>query len=69
MNDKTILFQEAELRRAMLAGDVAGLERMIDETLIFTTQTDAVITKQADLEAHRSGTLRLSTLNPSEEHF
>lgn len=67
MNDATILQCEAELRRAMLTGDVPALERLIDEALVFTTQTGALVTKQADLDAHRAGVLRLSTLAPSEE--
>lgn len=66
MNDETILRHEAALRQAMIAGDVAALDRLIDEALVFTTQAGAIVTKQADLNAHRSGILRLSTLDPSE---
>jgi len=66
MSDEIILRQEAELRRAMLAADVEVLDRLIDDALVFTTHTGALVTKQADLEAHRSGILRLATLDPSE---
>jgi ketosteroid isomerase-like protein len=57
---------EEELRRAMLARDLPALDALIADSLIFVDHTGAVITKEADLEAHRSGRLRLIALEPSE---
>jgi ketosteroid isomerase-like protein len=58
---------EETLRRAMLASDVATLESLIADDLIFGMHTGAVITKAMDLDAHRSGLLRLIALEPSEQ--
>src|SRR5688572_1308082 len=46
---------EAELRRAQLDGDVAALDRLISDNLLFAGPDGALATKQQDLEAHRSG--------------
>jgi ketosteroid isomerase-like protein len=57
---------ETQLRRAMLAGDVDALEALIADGLIFVGHTGALVTKEADLETHRSRILRLIALEPSE---
>jgi hypothetical protein len=59
---------EAALRRAMPSG-VDALDALLADTLVFTTHTGAIITKQADLEAHRSRALQLTVLDPSEERI
>ncbi|HKG91502.1 MAG TPA: nuclear transport factor 2 family protein [Gemmatimonadaceae bacterium] len=69
MSDDTIPQREAELRRAQLAGDVAALERLIDDELVFTGPNGALFTKQDDLDAHRSGSIRITRLEPSEERI
>lgn len=61
-----ILACEAELQAAMLANDVAALDRLIDDALMFTTLEGAVVGKQDDLDAHRARRLRLTRLEPSE---
>ena len=66
MTDDLILAREAELREAMLTNDVAALDRLIDDALVFTTLEGAVISKQDDLEAHRARRLRLTRLEPSD---
>jgi ketosteroid isomerase-like protein len=58
---------EAALRRAQLASDVAALDRLVDDALVFTGPDGAVYGKADDLEAHRNGTVRISRLEPSEE--
>ena len=63
-----VLTAEAELRSAMLAGDVDALDRLLDADLVFTGLDGRVIGKAADLDAHRTGRLRLSRLDPSERH-
>jgi ketosteroid isomerase-like protein len=66
MTDDPILAREAELREAILANDVAALNRLIDDALVFTTLEGTVIGKQDDLDAHRARRLRLTRLEPSD---
>ena len=65
----TIKAHEALLRQAMLAGDVAGLDALLADELLFTDQRGQLLTKQADLEAHRSRTLVLAAITPSEQRI
>lgn len=58
---------EAALRRAQLAGDVAALDRLVDDTLLFTGPDGAVYGKADDLDAHRRGWVRIERLDPSDE--
>jgi ketosteroid isomerase-like protein len=60
---------EEALREAMLAGDVAVLDRLLAEELIYTTHTGHVRDKAWDLDAHRAGLLRLSRLDVSEREI
>lgn len=60
---------EAALRRAQLASDVAALDRLVDDALVFTGPDGAVYGKEDDLEAHRNGTVRITRLEPSEERI
>ncbi len=62
-----IAFVEEELRQAMLASDVNTLNRLISDDLVFTDHLGQLLTKQSDLEVHRSGILNFSTLEPSEQ--
>lgn len=57
---------ERRLRAAMLAGDVAALDGLLMDDLVFVDQGGRVLTKAMDLEAHQSGLLRLSRLELSE---
>lgn len=50
---------EARLRRAMLAGDADALDKLVADDVLFADQQGALLTKAADLAAHRSGTLQL----------
>lgn len=60
---------EERLRRAMLASDVAELDCLLSERLMFVTPDGATIGKQGDLSAHRSGLIQLSALTPLERHI
>lgn len=64
MTPDPILAVEEELRRAMMANDVATLDRLIDDDLIFTAIDGSLATKQSDLEAHRARLLRATRLEP-----
>ncbi len=57
---------EEQLRLAMLASDVELLDALISPSLIFTTHVGTVISKQDDMEVHRSGVLKFQTIEPSE---
>jgi ketosteroid isomerase-like protein len=58
---------EEQLRQAMLHSDVASLDRLIADDLIFTTHFGTVVTKQEDLAVHRSGELKFHAIEPSEQ--
>ncbi len=50
----------------MLASDVESLDALISPDLLFTTHFGSVISKQDDLEIHRSGALKFQTIELSE---
>jgi ketosteroid isomerase-like protein len=60
---------EATLRQAQLKGDVAALDRLLDDALVFTGPDGAVYGKAEDLDGHRSGWIKIAHLQPSEERM
>src|SRR3954469_21490144 len=64
--DPEIVGAEAELRAAQLAADVAALDRLIAEELLFTGPDGQLGTKAQDLDAHRSGVVRFRAHEPEE---
>ncbi|MEU8071487.1 MULTISPECIES: nuclear transport factor 2 family protein [unclassified Micromonospora] len=46
---------ERRLQQAQLSSDVAALDRLIDDRLVFTGPDGRLYSKQDDLHAHRSG--------------
>ena len=69
LSDASLRACEAALRQAQLASDVAVLDQLVDDALIFTGPDGAVYGKQDDLDAHRRGTVRITRLEPSEERI
>ena len=65
--DDLLLVSESALRRAQLSGDVAALERLVDDELVFTGPDGNIYSKADDLNAHRQGWVRITRLEPSEE--
>jgi ketosteroid isomerase-like protein len=65
--DDALHVAELALRRAQLAGDVAALDRLLDDALFFTGPDGALYTKAQDLDAHRHGWIRITRLEPAEE--
>ncbi|MEQ1564328.1 MAG: nuclear transport factor 2 family protein [Myxococcota bacterium] len=53
---------EERLRAAMSSSDVAALDVLIDERLMFVVPNGAVLGKADDLAAHRSGVMRFTRL-------
>lgn len=58
--------QEARLRQAILTCNIDELDALIAEDLIFVGHLGQIITKEADLAAYRSGTLKVDRLDLSE---
>lgn len=57
---------EARLFTAMLASDVAELDALIADDLLFAGPTGELATKAMDLELHRSGGTQFHELMPKE---
>ncbi len=51
---------ELELQRAVLAADVIALEALLDDEVEFVGPDGTVLTKSQDIEAYRSGRLRVT---------
>jgi ketosteroid isomerase-like protein len=60
---------EQQLHDAMLHSDVAQLDRLLSDGLIFTNQDGARLTKADDIAAHRSGLLAITTLSEKGERI
>lgn len=57
---------EARLRIAQLTADVAALDALISEDLLFAGPDGQLATKQQDLAAHASGVVRFREHEPEE---
>jgi ketosteroid isomerase-like protein len=65
-SDPEIVAAEAEIRAAQLGADLAALDRLISEDLLFTGPDGQLGTKAQDLEAHGSGIVRFRRHEPEE---
>jgi ketosteroid isomerase-like protein len=64
--DDEIVTLEAALRRAQLDADVAALDALVADELLFTGPDGQLGTKAQDLDAHRSGVVRFRAHEPEE---
>ena len=64
--DDEIVAREVELRAAQLAADVAALDRLIADELLFAGPDGQLGTKAQDLDAHGSGVVRFRAHEPEE---
>ena len=64
--DPDIVACEARIRAAQLAADVAALDALIADELLFTGPDGQLGTKAQDLEAHGSGLVRFRRHEPEE---
>jgi uncharacterized membrane protein len=64
-----IIELEERLRQAMLDSDVIELDALIAPELLFTNHLGQVISKQADLDAHRSGRFKFTEIIPSDRQI
>jgi ketosteroid isomerase-like protein len=67
--DEEILACEAEIRDAQLKSDVAVLDRLLDDALVFTAIDGTLASKSDDLSLHRSGRLRITKMDPSDRRL
>lgn len=65
-DDPEIVACEAEIRAAQLSGDTAALDRLVEDTLLFTGPDGQLGTKSQDLEAHASGVVKFLAHEPEE---
>lgn len=69
MNDANldvVVELEERLERAMRTSDVLVLDELLADDLLFTNHQGLVVSKQEDLEVHRSGLLQLDSLHTSD---
>lgn len=64
--DPEIVALEVALRRAQLDADVAELDRLISDELLFTGPDGRLGSKAEDLAAHHSGIVRFREHEPEE---
>lgn len=64
--DAEIVALEAALRAAQLDADVAALDRLLSDDLLFTGPDGMLGTKAEDLAAHGSGAVRVRAHDPEE---
>jgi ketosteroid isomerase-like protein len=67
--DPEIVALEARLRVAQLDANVAALDSLIADELLFTGPDGQLATKSQDLAAHRSGAVRFRSHDPVELHI
>ena len=68
MTESYIRDLEAQLRTAQLEGDVATLDRLIADDLLFAGPDGALVTKAQDLAAYRDNVLCITSHQPCEMH-
>ncbi len=67
MNKEIAETLEQQLRIAMLNSDIAMLDILLDEKLVFTNHVGQQTTKQMDIEAHRSGFVKIESIIQSNQ--
>ncbi|MCC7003886.1 MAG: nuclear transport factor 2 family protein [Gemmatimonadaceae bacterium] len=66
--DEEILHLEARLRTAQLTADTQALASLIADELLFAGPDGALATKESDLTAHSSGSVRFLQHTPETLH-
>ncbi|MFP2959872.1 nuclear transport factor 2 family protein [Myxococcus sp. 1LA] len=69
LTEEDIQAAEEALRRAMLSSDVAALDALLSDDLLFVNHAGQLFDKEADLAPHRSGALRLTRLDIREQQM
>lgn len=63
MNEVGIIAYEERLRKAMLSSNVEVLNELIADDLLFVNQYGQIISKDVDIEVHRSGKLKVTKID------
>jgi len=53
---------EEQLKQAMLTSNVSALDKLLAPDLVFTNHLGQTMTRQDDLEMHKSGTLQIKKI-------
>jgi ketosteroid isomerase-like protein len=61
-----IIENESLLLKAMQTKDIASLDSLIHDDLLFNTPGGQTVTKEMDLETYRSGKVNFQTLIPTD---
>ena len=69
MDNNSIAALEEQLKAAMLKSDVSVLNHLLADDLIFTSHLGQIMSKQDDLEAHKSGFVKINSIVQSEQHI
>jgi ketosteroid isomerase-like protein len=64
-NEQKVWETEQKLLEAMKKSDIEMLDRLLHDDLLFVLPSGDVITKQMDLETHKSGNLTLQEITSS----
>ena len=67
-SESVIREYEARLRAAMRGSNVPVLEELLADRLVFTHHQGGTIGKADDLAAHRAGLIKITRMEPSDEH-
>lgn len=67
MKIETVVDAEIELLTAIKKSDVMALETILHDDLLFNMPDGQTITKEFDLESYRSGKLKISSLEASDQ--
>ena len=60
---------EEQLRLAMLSSNVSELDKLISPDLLFTNHLGILVSKEDDLNAHKTGTFEFSSINLSDSQI
>jgi len=67
MEENLIIEHEEMLRKAMLSSNLKALDELIHDDLIFVNHFGQILTKEADIEAHRSGLLKFTDIKVMDQ--
>jgi hypothetical protein len=67
MKIETIVNAEIELLTAIKTADVAALDKLLHDDLLFNLPDGQTITKEFDLETYRSGKVKIETLEAADQ--
>ena len=69
MKERIIAQHEERLRQTQLKSDVSALNALIADEIQFVFLNGSVTTKAMDLEAHRTGIIRVQSIDFSERYI